>query len=235
MGVEERGQRYSGLTGAARHEHHSAVRHADRDGPSHHITGHISEGSVVAAAERSTEIELEVGAVALYCGRLATITRIGPNGRIVWVECTDEGGRTRTFSVFAANDLVLLPTGEFEVLDSIVKVTAPPEDELLQLIMKAELWFADPQVGDIFYRPEAYYYLRVVELTAAGELRAQVSTCEGIDEGYRTEQVYFRSIELFRSTFEFKTCPGYSLAAYSSMRDGELCYIPMPGFIGEGK
>jgi len=189
----------------------------------------------VAAGNPSTGMELEVGTLVIFVGRLATVSRIGPNARIVWVECTDEGGRTRTFSVFSADDLEILPTSEFEVLDSIVKATAPPEGyELLDQIMKAELWFADPQVGDVFYRPDAHYYLRVSELTAAGELRAQTTSCKGIDEGYRTEQVCFQSVELFRKTFEFKTCPGYSLAAYSSMRDGGSC-IAMPGLIGEVK
>jgi len=210
--------------------HHNATRYADRDGDTHHFKAHGGESSV--SQDLPTEIELTVGALALFKGRLATITKIGRGGRIYFVECKDDGGRTRTFSAFAGDGLRALSIDEYDVLDSIVAATAAPTDELQLLGRKSEIWFADPQVGDTFFKPNEFYYLRIQELTAAGALRAELRTCRNIDEGHRTEQVSFSSIKRFQEMYEYKTQLGYCLLPYSSLRSDGPGGIDLPGLVG---
>lgn len=182
-----------------------------------------------------TEIKMNVGDVALYYDRVCTITRIGSLDRIVWVEVTDEGGRTRTFSGFVGGSVEELPTGEYEVLDSLVKATAQPEDPYECAARKAELWFARPQVGDIFFKPDIYYYLRIIELSADGSIRAQLSTASKINMENCHTEVSFTSLEAFQREYQFKTLPGYSLLAYSSLRSDEVSRTEIPDCIGEWK
>lgn len=182
-----------------------------------------------------TEIKMNVGDVALYYDRVCTVTRLGSLDRIVWVELTDDGGRTRTFSGFVGGSVKELPTGEFEVLDSLVKATAQPDDPYECAARKAELWFARPQVGDIFFRPDRYYYLRIVELYAGGGIRAQLSTASEINGENCHTEVSFISLEAFQREYQYKTLPGYCLLAYASQRDGEVSRAEIPDCVGEWK
>ena len=237
MRVEEGCSRYSGLSDAARYEHHlvhhNAVRHADRDGDAHHTKTHSRESSV--PQDLPTEIKLTAGALVLYKGRLGTISKIGRGGRIAWVESADDGGRMRTFSAFIGGDLKILSIDEYDVLDSIVAATAAPTNGLDQLGRIAELWFANPRVGDVFYKPHRFYFLEIKELTAAGALRAELRSCRETDEGDRTEQLSFSSIKRFQEMYEYKTQLGYDLLAYSSLRNDEMVRMKVPSSIGEVK
>jgi len=169
----------------------------------------------------------------LFYGRLGTIRRSGPGGRIIWIEVTDDGGRTRLFSSFATDNVKRLGLITYELLDELVAATAAPLSIHGRAARRAELFFADPQVGDVFYTHDDVSYLEVLELGAGGSIRVLTKTCETGPLNCRTDSIYFASAALFQQKYEFKARPGYSMLAFSSQRSDEAVRRKMPVFLGE--
>jgi hypothetical protein len=172
------------------------------------------------------------GELVLFCGRLATILSVDRVGRPLVIEFTDDGGRTRKFAQFSINDLRPVSTDENDVLDSIVATTQPPLTLQERRARKAEVWLAEPQVGDCFNQGTRLY-LTIEEIRADGSLVCSYLFPRGETVWLTRKSWIFDNAETLRCRFEKKTQPGYLLIACSSTRlysDLEGAKnIPVPG------
>lgn len=182
-----------------------------------------------------TEIGLMVpGDVAFFWGRLATLKAVSGDGTLT-VEVVDAGGRARLFKVpHTLAQFEPLATGEYELLDSIVRATTEPTDPLSQVQRKAEIWFAGPQVGDIFWTPLEYRYFRINSIVN-GAIRAELLTYVGQPPELVREFLHFDDVLELQVWAQFTSRPGYNMIPYSSLRSDEEDPVGMPAFIGEWK
>lgn len=185
------------------------------------------------SAHSPTEIGLMApGDVALFWGRLATLKAVSPGGTLT-VEVVDAGGRARLFKVpHTSAQFEPLATGEYELLDTIVKTTAERTGQAARASRKAEIWFAAPQVGDIFYRQWRYGYLRIDSIVN-GVIRAELRTYIGRPPEPVRKFINFSSLEEFQMWSQIPGRPGYDMIPYSSLRSDEEEEVGIPPFVGE--
>lgn len=182
-----------------------------------------------------TGTPLKRGDMLLFHGRMATVLELSNiPGRARTVEVTDGGGRTRVFFTFTGSPISYFPS----VLDALAAAGDFPKDNLDKRALRAELWFTDPQVGDVFAAYYGVYFLKITE-SSEGKLTSQVRTSSlvgrDLSPKWETSQHVFGSIEAFQKTFERQDGPGYSLYAWSSPRTKDADRIESLGSIGEAQ
>lgn len=176
----------------------------------------------------------------MYCDYLAEVVAVHAASHVAYVEVVDGGGRRRKFTVTPATDLAPLVQGEETVLDALERVTRPLYRGQRELQRVAEVWMADPMVGDAFEHPNGMK-LEVIELTRFGKLRARRFIDHGPGYGYRPIEEVYDSPGVFRAAYEFKNRPGYYLLPLSTWRPDFRKNYPPPGgqnsplFFREGK
>lgn len=184
----------------------------------------------------STEIELKKGDMVLFHRRMAMVVSVSRNGKVVWgLEHTDGGGRTRKFKPFMQSDIVRFPS----ILDVLATAGESfPVDELDERALRAELWFTDPQVGDILASADALYFLKITH-RCSDILHVKIQSSSEVDREQRIAWVSkgrsFSSIEDFQKRYQLPYMPGYELFAWSSNRDDGQDRIDIPEPIGEVK
>ena len=101
-------------------------------------------------------MELKVGELVLYHGRLAEVLDVsGPYGERT-VSVTDEGGILHSYTILSWQRLQPLQLPGECVLDAILRAAAGELSDHEQLKRLAELWLADPRVGDVFLVEDGY-------------------------------------------------------------------------------
>lgn len=173
--------------------------------------------------------------MVLFHRRMSTVTFVSGNGKVIWeLEHTDGGGRTRKFKPHKQADIVCFPS----ILDAMVSSDPFPKYELDERALRAELWFMDPQVGDIFVNNHGTCFLEVVDRRKdrlwVRKLQRSVESDREIRPSDGTVRS-FSSVEGFQREYQRPHAPGYMFIAWSSKRLDGMDRIGVPGSVGEVK
>jgi len=160
------------------------------------------------------------GDLALFHDRLATVTAVDGARRPAILELTDAGGLTWNYISFDIDEVRPISKDPFEVLDTIVKTTRPELSLTTQRARLAELWFADPQVGDVFGLG-VRFYLKIQELRADESVVCELRSFNDFDGTWNTETAIYKTADDLRNAFRLKMRPRYSLISCSSDRKEE--------------
>lgn len=154
----------------------------------------------------------------LYCGRLAEVIHPGAVFTPAVLEVTDEGGLTHSYTTSNLRALQFLGRDGECVLDDVMHATVSPTkpDELQKRI--AEVWLADPRVGDLF-RINTGELLELITIGEAGTIWAAVASADVMSNGHRAVVgVSYASAKELRRSLALKTMPVYGAAAVATMR-----------------
>jgi hypothetical protein len=161
-----------------------------------------------------TEIALKKGDHVLFHGRIATVeTTSNWPGKARTVEVVDGGGRARSFFVLFGAPIVYFPT----VLDALATVGDVETDDLDDAELRAELYFANPRIGDVFIHCDRHYFMKVVD-RPEGEVHVVTADAGLAYERFKvkwgTVPQRFSSVSHFQATYERQDAPGYQLLAW---------------------
>jgi hypothetical protein len=106
-------------------------------------------------------MEWKVGDLCLFHGRLAELVELQSSRSLPIVEITDEGGNLWSYPVRAYSRFTPLQFEDETVLDAMQRAAAGELTERERLRRLAELWLADPQVGDELFVEDGY----ILEIT----------------------------------------------------------------------
>jgi len=167
----------------------------------------------------------EIGELWLYYDRLATITDVNNLGHATSLEIEDAGGSIRSFQVSNSQGLQPLATADETLLDALQRATKP-----INAVRHAtELWFADPQVGDVFISPGGVTFA-IVELSSDGPITVCRSSYRGPDFGVIVRRVTYPNVASLRDAYQMHTSPGYWVRAHSTRRPEFQSKFPLvPG------
>jgi hypothetical protein len=150
-----------------------------------------------------------VGTLALFHRRLVTITHVNERGVPTDVDFVDEAGRRSSYHLTDRRELEPIDLwGEREVFEQLLAATRPSLTWHQSRARDAELWFANPKVGDRFGNSNG----------AVVEVRA-IEDCGRIVCHYRHTEwiknpVIFENAAAFRKAFSHTDKPGYTVYAF---------------------
>lgn len=163
-------------------------------------------------------IDVEAGDLVLYWGRLAEV--ISPGARLspMILDVTDEGGIVHTYTRPNIAKIELLGKADECVLDDLDRAAGAPRTAEERRRRIAELWLADPRVGDLF-ELTAGQFLEIVDVGEAGTLWAAIGT----PRPHRSDQLVvtglqFSGAQRLRQHLASKSVPVYAAQAHSTMR-----------------
>ena len=185
------------------------------------MMGYISEEHhITAGGDMSWNdpgMPLEVGDPALWHGRVVEIESVNMAEQAI-VLFTDEGGIVHSYPIglHELKPLHNAAAGEC-VLDAVQKAAAPNLTISQKLERIAEIWFAAPEVGDVFER-HGELRLKVLSSGLSGCITIQVSVYWSQRGSWGDSEVFFATPEQFRQTYKSEWRPGYQLRARSTDR-----------------
>jgi len=162
-------------------------------------------------------MSLEPGQVVLFCGRLAEVISTGSSRGPAVVEITDEGGILHSYTVPDRNELQPLTKEGECVLDAMKRATAAPETITDKLRRLAELWLADPKVGDMFFMSSGYY-VELTEIWDTGVIIGVNHVPNGGRAFAHQHTVSWDNARQLRKFLQLGTRPVYGASAYATAR-----------------
>ena len=169
-----------------------------------------------------TVIKLECDQLVLFCGRLAEVISVGSFHGPAVVEVTDDGGIVHSYT---APDRSLLQPLQNEgecVLDAIRRATPAELTDQSKRIRMAEVWLADPRVGDVF-QIEKGQLLELTEIGEAGNIWAAITGLPHGADGRRVVTgAHFPGARTLRQFLSLKTRPVYAAMAITTLRPGYI-------------
>jgi hypothetical protein len=160
---------------------------------------------------------MEPGAMALWHGRLVEIHELTEDGHVL-ITFSDEGGLVWNYELASSRPLKLLADQEvIGTLDALQQAAAPNLSVDEQLHRMAELWFAAPEVGDMFENP-GDLRVKVLYGTSGGELHTGVDTYSDRFRSWGSSEVSWPSAKDFRNAYRYHDRPGYILRAGATER-----------------
>lgn len=168
-------------------------------------------------AGRRTGITLEPGSMIWIWGRVAeVICPTQPGGPAV-VEVTDAGGISRDYTVgYGVRFSPMIRDNEC-ALDSLQRVNGPNLSPHAELFRVAEVWLADPKVGDEFI-VEHGYHLKLTEIWDDGVIVAVKSP---LHRGYplaSSSETSYKDAKQLRQWLELRVRPVYRARAFATRR-----------------
>jgi len=160
---------------------------------------------------------LEDGQLILFHGRLAEVLEAGGTYDAAIVEVIDAGGLAWTYKLARYYAWKPLQYAGECILDAIRRAAAqdlPPHEQLRRM---AELWLADPQVGDVFLVEDGY----LLELTETLEAGAILATKHPYKADYPLNiagQTSFQDGRRLRRWLKLPHSPVYRAAAFATKR-----------------
>jgi len=169
---------------------------------------------------------LEPGLMALWHGRLVEIMEISFGGR-TRVKFTDEAGLEWKHTLMNSRALQVLADKEtIGVLDALQQAAAPILTIDEQLHRMAELWFAAPEVGDMFERP-GDVKVEILYITTGGLITTRVDIYSDLYRNWGWSRVNWRTAAAFRDAYRYHDRPGYVLRAGRTDRPGYFVNHPL--------
>lgn len=165
-----------------------------------------------------TVIKLECDQLVLFCGRLAEVISVGSFHGPVVLEVTDAGNITHTYTT-PDRALVQPLQNEGEcVLDAVRRATPAELTDQSKRTRMAEVWLADPRVGDVFQIERG----QLLELTEIGEAGSIWTAITGLPHGADNRRVvtgaHFPGARTLRQFLSLKTRPVYAAMAIATLR-----------------
>jgi len=162
-------------------------------------------------------MRLEEGELVLYCGRLAEVLTTGRRSGPAVLEVTDAGGVTHDYTVTYADDIRRLQGEGETVLDALARVATGQLSSSQQLKRLAEMWLAEPRVGDVF-AIEHGYHLELTEIWGDGVIVGLNHLPKNKKSFARQQVVSFDNERTLRRFLKKSLTPVYSAAAYATDR-----------------
>jgi len=165
-----------------------------------------------------TVIKLECDQLVLFCGRLAEVISVGSFHGPAVVEVTDDGGIVHSYTAPDRSLLQPLQKDGECVLDAVRRATPAELTEQAARTRMAEVWLADPQVGDVFQIEKC----QLLELTEIGEAGTIWAAITGLPHGADNRRVvtgaHFPGARALRQFLSLKTRPVYAAMAIATLR-----------------
>ena len=162
-------------------------------------------------------MRLEAGGLYLWHGRVVEFLGVMPT-TFAEVKFVDEGGVAWTYERVGQSELKPLAEGPHVTVLDALQVAAAPELTTHQTLERiAEVWFAAPEVGDVFERP-GELRLKVMSSGLSGCIAIQASVYWAQRSSWGNSEVFFASPAQFRWTYRSEGRPGYQLRAHSTRR-----------------
>ena len=163
-------------------------------------------------------MQLREGELVLFYNRLAEVICPGNRSNTGSVEVTDEGGIAHLYPIPISpyvRSMIhpLTQTGEC-VLDAINRAANRELSSYEQLRRMAELWLADPQIGDVFHVFHGYR-LRITEIRDDETIIGHSLPVRGVLD---PQVVSFDDARALRQFFSLTTMPVYRAQAYATSR-----------------
>lgn len=162
-------------------------------------------------------MELKVGELVLYHGRLAEVLTVSSFKGPAVVEVTDEAGLTQDYVIGLYPNLKPLQLKDECVLDAIRRAAAGELSDHEQLKRLAELWLADPQVGDVFLVEDGYL-LELTEFCSCGTILATQHPYNRTDPMSQRKKTSFAHDRQLRQWLRLPNIPVYRAAAFATKR-----------------
>ena len=162
-------------------------------------------------------IKRELGELVLFHDRLAEVVQLSDGAGHVMVKITDEGGIDHTFPVTLWSELKpLVGDGEC-VLDAITRAAARKLGFNETMRREAELWLADPQVGDVFLVMPSDR-LEIVEIGEGGTIWASIEDVKLSPSSQIPRGISFAGPNTLRQWMRSPDSPVYNAQAFNSLR-----------------
>lgn len=159
----------------------------------------------------------KIGDWVYYRGWAAEVIYVPPRpGNSYIIEATDHGGITRSFSV-RVWQITPAVFPEENLLDVLERVVPGPVTINSSPDSVAELWLADPQVGDVFEDPGDYRFT-IVERLRDGALVVRTEAAVGPPVFWTGKLRTFAGARELRKTLGCSDKPGYWVHAVATQR-----------------
>lgn len=166
-------------------------------------------------------IGMKIGDLATYYHRLVTITKVDQLGHPTEVKFIDEGGIAHTLNITGfVRPQKLDLSDKDQTLDLLMATTRPDLNFKQRRDRIAEIWFADPKVGDRF-GDNWGSVLQIKEIHPDGRIEVEYSR----NKTRFVRTIYQNAADLRNAFTAPLTKPGYSLWAFWSERTPPL-YLP---------
>jgi len=159
----------------------------------------------------------KVGDLAIFRGRLVEVVWIHSGyGLPISVELTDDGGIVHSYTTSFRTDLTPLAGPNECVLDAIRRAAVPPPDKFTKMRRTAELWLAEPQVGDTFFTDNQL--VELVEIGEGGTIWASITASKCMPPGPTVGGISFAGVRELRRWMSSDRFPPYKAKAIKSLR-----------------
>lgn len=163
-------------------------------------------------------MKLEAGELVLYHGRLAEMLKVKNYRGPYILELTDDGGLTWNYTTNCEYDIKPLQLEDECILDAITKAGGVELTNDQKRKRMAELWLADPQVGDVFFVEHDAYLLELTEFWDNGVIIALQRPLRGLHSSKKQQSTSFTNARTLRQWLRMPWYPVYRAAAFSTKR-----------------
>jgi hypothetical protein len=178
----------------------------------------------------SPGIMLKSGDLVLWNNRFAEVIWADLLSRVFRIRVIDEGGLAREFYTDHLSELRLLKGSKGSILDDLTAATRPKIGHRERLERVAEVWFADPQVGDVFTHGSGIV-IKISELRADGSIIVEHQERLPGPHNWKISTRIYNDANTLRNNYMRRSRPGYWVLPVSTRRSEFQDRLrPLPAF-----